>query len=348
MTRKQWIFLIYLTGVVGIVSWWIFTDRVQLSLGITETQGNYSPTPAEISEQLWTIENITWSLRIWPGTLPRFLKTLWWVEWELHLETYDLTEKKVKSLFIQLLQKNVKINLIMEDQKYQQFKSTRKEIQALYSWYSGFSIKNDKQMKTEYLHSKFAVRNQGALIQTSNLNASSFTDNREYIFQTEHPWIIASLSGIFEKDRNGISIEKTDIHPNIAVCPINCRGIIEWLISGARSSIIIQNQYIDDLRIRELLLAKQKILWNSHIQIQLPKTESNLSLIPVFGDSLHLFKKPYLHAKMLLIDEKILLLSSINLSTNSMDNNREIGILLTDPIVIKEFMEQFRKDEKLR
>ena len=348
MTKQQWIISIYLTGVVGIVSWWIFTDRVQLSLGISETQSNYSPTPAEISEQLWTIENITWSLRIWPGTLPRFLNTLWWVEGALHVETYDLTEKKVKSLFTQLLQKNVKINLIMENQKYQQFKSTRKEIQKYFSGYSGFAIKNDKQMHTEYQHSKFAVRNQGALIQTSNLNASSFTNNREYIFYTEHPGIIASLSGIFYKDRTGLPILKSDIHPNLAVCPINCRGIIEWLISGARSSIMIQNQYIDDNRIRDFLLARQKMLWISNIKIQLPGTESNQELLRVFGSSLHLFKKPYLHAKMLLIDEKILLLSSINLSANSMDNNREIGILLTDPIVIREFIEQFRKDGRLK
>ena len=36
------------------------------------------------------------------------------------------------------------------------------------------------------------------------------------------------------------------------------------------------------------------------------------------------FKKYYNHAKMMLIDDKILLLSSINLSDTSMDKNREI------------------------
>jgi len=35
-------------------------------------------------------------------------------------------------------------------------------------------------------------------------------------------------------------------------------------------------------------------------------------------------KKPYLHTKMILIDDEILLLGSMNLSANSLDNNREI------------------------
>lgn len=348
MTRKQRIFLAYLVGVAGILSWWVASQRVQVSWWVSGDQIVYSPTPEEITEQLWNIQPVTGALWIWPVTLPEFLRTLWWVKDHLWLQTYDFTEKSVKNLFIKLLNSDVNIKLIMEDKKYQQFKSTRKEIQALFSGYSWFAIKSDKQMHTEYVHSKFAVWDQWALIQTSNLNASSFVGNREYIFFTENPWIIASLSGIFYKDRAGLPLLKSDIHPNLAVCPINCRGIVEWLISWARSSIVLQNQYIDDSQILSLILQKQKELWMSHVKIQLGKTSKNEELLPVLGASLHLFSKPYLHAKMLLIDEKLLLLSSINLSSNSMDNNREVGILLTDPIVISEFIEQFRKDGRLR
>jgi len=348
MTRKQRIFLGYLAGVVGILIWWVASQRVQVSWWVSDDQVVYSPTPEEITVQLWNIQPITGALWIGPGTLPDFLETLWWVKDHLWLETYDFTEKSVKNLFIKLLNNDVNIHLIMEDQKYQQFKSTRKEIQAYFSGYLGFEIKSDKQMHTEYVHSKFAVWDSGALIQTSNLNKSSFVGNREYIFYTENTGIISSLSGIFYKDRIGLPLLKSDIHPNLAVCPINCRGVIEHLISSARSSIIIQNQYIDDARILSLIQEKQKSLWISNVKIQLSKTSQNEQLLAVLGESLHLFSKPYLHAKMLLIDEKLLLLSSINLSSNSMDNNREMGILLTDPIVIREFIEQFRKDSYLK
>jgi phosphatidylserine/phosphatidylglycerophosphate/cardiolipin synthase-like enzyme len=50
---------------------------------------------------------------------------------------------------------------------------------------------------------------------------------------------------------------------------------------------------------------------------------------------------------MLLIDNKILLLSSINLSSNSMDKNREMWILLIDTWQIETFKKQFLIDWKL-
>ncbi|MEI6426700.1 MAG: phospholipase D-like domain-containing protein, partial [Candidatus Absconditabacteria bacterium] len=190
MTRKQLIFLGYLAGVVGILSWGVASERVQVSWGVSDDQLVYSPTPEEIAVQLGNIQPVTGALWIGPGTLPDFLETLGGVRDHLWLETYDFTEKSVKNLFIKLLNNNVKIDLIMEDKKYQQFQNTRKEIQAYFSGYSGFEIKSDKQMKTEYVHSKFAVWNSGALIQTSNLNKSSFVGNREYIFYTENTGII--------------------------------------------------------------------------------------------------------------------------------------------------------------
>ena len=55
-------------------------------------------------------------------------------------------------------------------------------------------------------------------------------------------------------------------------------------------------------------------------------------------------KKPYLHTKMILIDDEILLLGSMNLSANSLDNNREIWILLNDPDLIWEFKKTFAQD----
>jgi phosphatidylserine/phosphatidylglycerophosphate/cardiolipin synthase-like enzyme len=55
-------------------------------------------------------------------------------------------------------------------------------------------------------------------------------------------------------------------------------------------------------------------------------------------------KKPYNHSKMILIDGKVLLLWSMNLSSNSLDNNREIGILLFDNLLIDKFLQYFRKD----
>ena len=296
------------------------------------------------SENLSKIENIPGKLFISPTDISFILQIFWNAKNILYLQTYEFTEKRIRSLFKDLLERNVNIKLIMEDKKYQQFKNTFKEVQNLFSWYTNFQIKSDKQMKTTYVHAKFALIDSGFLIQTSNLTHSAFATNREYFFSSQHTGVYQSLATIFEKDWNGETINYSDIHQNLLVCPINCRAVLENLIESAKSSIIIENQYIEDPRLLELLGEKIKTLWTWNIYIQLPDTDKNKQLQQQWWTTIvKLIKKPYIHAKMMLIDNQILYLWSINFSANSMDNNREIWILLTDPEIIKQFQITFWK-----
>lgn len=48
----------------------------------------------------------------------------------------------------------------------------------------------------------------------------------------------------------------------------------------------------------------------------------------------------YNHDKLIIIDD-IMIVTSMNLSDNAMDNNREIGIILTDPEYIKQVSHLF-------
>jgi phosphatidylserine/phosphatidylglycerophosphate/cardiolipin synthase-like enzyme len=55
-------------------------------------------------------------------------------------------------------------------------------------------------------------------------------------------------------------------------------------------------------------------------------------------------KKPYIHSKAFLVDERWLLIGSMNMSTNSLDKNREVGIILIDQSQISSFLQQFNTD----
>lgn len=117
-----------------------------------------------------------------------------------------------------------------------------------------------------------------------------------------------------------------DIHPNLVICNINCRGVIEQLLKSAKSSIIIQTQYITDDALRTILKTKKAL---PELKMLVADTEDNDELIRYFGaEYARRFKKYYNHTKMILIDHRILLLGSMNLSATSMDENREIGIIL--------------------
>ena len=113
-----------------------------------------------------------------------------------------------------------------------------------------------------------------------------------------------------------------DIHPNLVVCNINCRGVIEQLLNSAKESIIIQTQYITDDAIRSILKTKKDL---AELKMLVADTDDNDDLLRYFGNEhAKKLKKYYNHTKMILIDHQILLLGSMNLSATSLDKNREI------------------------
>jgi len=161
-------------------------------------------------------------------------------------------------------------------------------------------------MGTEYTHAKVNLIDSGFIIQTANLTNSSFASNREHFFQSTDSGVRKSLHTIFEKDRIGEKITMNDIHPNLVICNINCRGVIEQLLKSAKESIIIQTQYITDDALRTILKAKKTL---PEFKLLVADTSDNDELIRFFGNEYaRKFKQYYNHTKMILIDHKTLLL----------------------------------------
>lgn len=194
------------------------------------------------------------------------------------------------------------------------------------------------------MHAKTFLLDDAFIIQTANLGYAAFFNNREFFFISHDPIIKENLEKLFAKDRAGQKVEPEDIHPNVLFCPIDCRHKTETILSGAKRSIRMYQQYIVDPAILSLLTGKQE----GNIDIKLIVGDNNqketiLKTSRLVGMT-HVWKKPYVHAKMILVDETYLIVSSINMSANSIDQNREIGIVIIDSALIKAFKQQFERD----
>ncbi len=297
------------------------------------------------AERLKNIENITWNFYYSPtNSWDAFSNSLKSAENLVKIQTYEFTKKEIKQIMKNILDKKwVNIQLIMENNKYQQYQNTWNQVQEYFSAYPRFEIKSDEQMGTMYTHSKIALIDSGFWIQTANLTHSSFFKNREHFFYSENTWVRESLNTIFDKDRNWEKINIDDLHPNLVVCNINCRPVIENLLNNAKNSILIQTQYIVDGSIIEIL--KNQSIKLKDMRFIVSATDSNNDLLKYFGPWVaKKFDKYYNHTKMILIDDRILLLWSMNLSSTSLDQNREIGIIIIDDQIIKEYKNLFEKD----
>ena len=126
---------------------------------------------------------------------------------------------------------------MIENQKYQQYQNTFKQLQKEYAETPNIVIKSDQHMKTMYLHSKITLMDKSFWIQSSNLTHSTFAKNREHLFRSENPKILKNLTQLFEKDWSGKTLSRSDLHPNLVVC----------------NSIAIETQYLTDPQLFDIL-----------------------------------------------------------------------------------------------
>lgn len=257
----------------------------------------------------------------------------------LYIWIYNITHKDAINIIKNLAKNKVQVRFILEDKKYLQWEDNSADIDL--SW-RGIQVKNDSDLGTNYVHAKWFVSSGFAILQTANLTYGWFESSREYYFISEDSQIVSNLKLIYQYDRAGTKIDPEMIHPNILVCPIDCRSKIQKLLESATTSILIQNQYIQDDTLTNIL--KKKRDQYIDLKINLPKNDDNLIYQSSFGTGLRLMNSPYIHAKAMLIDDKYLVISSINMSSNSMDNNRELGIITTDSEAIEKFKEVFYVD----
>ena len=291
-----------------------------------------------------SLKAISWTIIQWPSNdlYSRYWEFLKNTDKYLKLETYDFTNKFFKTRFQDFSNRWVPIQIILENNKYQQYQNTFRELQNYFSWDKNIELRSDEQMWTMYVHAKVTLNEDSFWVQTANLTKSSFESNREHFFYSNDSGFRDSLEKLVDADRVWDDLSTLNLHPNLVVCPFNCREVIEALLENAEKSIVIQTQYIVDDEILDILHKKSEEV---DIAIIVADTDDNYDLISYFWPWIaRTLKTHYNHTKMILVDEKYLLLGSMNLSANSLDKNREIWIILMDTWHISEFEKRFQQD----
>lgn len=263
---------------------------------------------------------------------------------EIFLETYMLTEKRVQEALIKAHKRKVVIQIILEKSPYMAYNINNKAYENM----KKNNIEINWSNKDNYIlnHSKVLLIDDLSIISSGNFTYSTFTQNRDFFIFTHDKNINLALKENFKNDFLWI---KTDVYDdNLIFSPKTSRVKFEKLFDKAQNNIKIYFQYLlDDSLVDKLInLKKDKKV---DISIVLPDTaekDKNTKKLENNWIKIVFIKKPKIHAKAILIDEKYLYIWSINFSESSIDKNREIWILLKDNKIIEEFLDVFYKDIK--
>lgn len=177
-----------------------------------------------------------------------------------------------------------------------------------------------------YTHAKtIVIDGRVAVISTANFSRSAFSHNREFLLLDRRPRDVRAISAIFRADWDRISTRVND--GDLLISPDNARFKLTRLIESARRHIDVYAEEVADGAMERLLARMQTRGVTVRVLLPSDATPGARWLI-AHGVAVHALASPYIHAKAIIVDGRAAFVGSENLSSTSLDQNRELGILV--------------------
>lgn len=270
------------------------------------------------------------------------------------LEMYLLTDRNVLRALEEAAHRSIDVRVMLEPHPYGGGSPTKTldELSAAgikaQATSPDFALTHEKGM---------IIDGSTAYIMTSNFTRSALGGtsggsngyrNREYGIIDTNAQDVQSVISIFNADWNHSGVQLNDA--NLVVSPINARDAFTNLINSAHSTLLIEAEEMQDSGIEQALTnaAKRGV----HVQVILPAAssssgDSNSDGINTIKQSAAQVKEDpqlYMHAKIMLVDGQRAFVGSENISTASLERNRELGIIVSDTGVLNTLQQTFQQD----
>lgn len=270
-----------------------------------------------------------------------FLVAIDGAESSIDLAVYLLLDDAIITALERAVDRGVTVRVLLEEQPYGGSGNQPEIFDRLGS--NGVDVRWGNPA-FRFTHIKtFVIDGTVALIMTLNLSKSSVTNNREFAIRTTNATEVQIAAALFQSDWTRGA--EPDPGP-LVVSPINSRESILGLVDGATDSLQIYAEVISDAEFQEALRAATARGVTVEI-IMSGGTESNRDRADSLandGADVFLVSSPYIHAKMVLADGSRAYVGSENFTANSLDNNRELGIIVTEAEIVASLGETFASD----
>ena len=298
------------------------------------------PTPKQV---LGESNNITLFIEPDSGRKP-ILDAINSAKYEILVEVYLLSDKEIINSLIAARSRGVAVNVILEEHPFGGGglnPKTKTELLA-----KGIAVKWSNPEFALTHEKALIIDNSSVFILSQNLAESSFSKNREFDLLDKNQADVDEVRKIFLADWQRSSYAAGG---DLAILesPDNSRSVLTSLINSAKSEIEIEVEVIDDREVEDALAAKAKIIPVKLILPKLSQIDSNkeaMNELTKENVKVKTLGSPYVHGKTILIDDTKAYLGSVNLTSASMDDNRELGIVVSDSVVVKELDTTFTKD----
>ena len=188
-----------------------------------------------------------------------------------------------------------------------------------------------------YTHQKtITVDGTKSLILTGNLTSQYYRTGRDYGVFDDDSRDVAAIEKVFAADYAHTTVAPTD-GDHLLWSPTDSRNRLLSLINSATTTLDIEELEFSDSTVVNAVVARAKAGVAVRVVLESPGSySSQVSAVEAAGGTVVGYSDPdgfYIHAKAMVADYGLstqeVEAGSMNISSNSLANNRELGIILT-------------------
>ena len=262
------------------------------------------------------------------------------------MKMYLLTDFRVVDALVKAKRNGADVRAMIEQNPFGGGSSPKQAFDKLKA--AGIDVKYSNPV-FRFTHEKSFIIDDSVFVLTANMTKSAFARNREFGVIHSDKADVAECVSAYNADW---SRDKFTPHSTALIwSPVNSREKLTKLVGAAQKTLIAYAELAQDDTIIDALIQAQKRGVKVRFLIS-PNVQSNgedgnkvdLDKLQKGGVKVRYIASPYIHAKAFLADDALAYTGSINLSTGSMEFNRELGILFSDKTAIRLLDEIFEKD----
>src|SRR5438132_473332 len=269
------------------------------------------------------------------------------------LEIYLLTDRNVIRALEEAANRGVDVRVMLEPHPFGGGSPSRTKDQLKAAGAKvedsdpSFALTHEKGMIIDATTTYIMTSNFSRAALGGSSGSSGFR-NREYDIVDTNPQDVQAVSAIFQADWDRTTAQFND--PNLVVSPVNSRNAFNALISSAHSTLLIEAEEMNDTALEQALANAAQ--HGVHVQVILPSPsgssgDSNsqgIAAIKQGGLQVREDPRLYMHAKIIVVDGQKAFVGSENISTQSLDQNRELSIIVSDSGVLHNLALTFGQD----
>ena len=281
------------------------------------------------------------------GAIRSARKSVW-------LEIYILSDRNVIYALEDMANQGIDVRVMLEPHPFGGGSSPSRTIDQLKA----------AGVQAQYTSPDFALTHEKgmiidgttAYIMTSNFSRSALGGssgssgyrNREYGIIDTNAQDVQAVTAIFNADWNHTTAQFND--PNLVVSPVNSRSDFSALIGSAHQTLLIEAEEMNDSSIEQALVSAAQ--HGVHVEVILPapsgssgdSNSQGITTIKQGGVVVREDSQLYMHAKIIVVDGVKAFVGSENISSQSLDQNRELGIIVSDASVLSRLQNTFQTD----